>query len=200
MENRLENREGRQGREGLPVRRSFASLASFAVQLLFSLSSLAAAPAVGSGQSPRSGAVQAWVTTGDKTKLLARAPNVRFATAEQIGTTTQIDVDTAITLPGDGRLRRGDHRRVGVADSDEALAGRSAKRCCRSCSVATPGIGLSFTRLTIGASDFSRTHYSFDDVPPGESDSDARRTSRSTPNRADMCCRSSSARSPSTRS
>jgi glucosylceramidase len=32
------------------------------------------------------------------------------------------------------------------------------------------GLGLSFTRLTIGASDFSRTHYSFDDMPPAQSD------------------------------
>jgi glucosylceramidase len=33
-----------------------------------------------------------------------------------------------------------------------------------------PGIGLSFTRLTIGASDFSRTHYSYDDMPKGQTD------------------------------
>lgn len=32
------------------------------------------------------------------------------------------------------------------------------------------GIGLSFTRLTIGASDFSHTHYSLDDVPIGQTD------------------------------
>lgn len=32
------------------------------------------------------------------------------------------------------------------------------------------GIGLSFTRLTIGASDFSRSHYSLDDVPKGQTD------------------------------
>ena len=33
-----------------------------------------------------------------------------------------------------------------------------------------PGLNISFVRLTIGASDFSLTHYSFDDMPPGESD------------------------------
>src|SRR3982751_6060664 len=33
-----------------------------------------------------------------------------------------------------------------------------------------PGIGLSFVRVTMGASDFSRSHYSYDDVPPGETD------------------------------
>ena len=33
-----------------------------------------------------------------------------------------------------------------------------------------PGLHISFVRLTIGASDFSPTHYSLDDMPPGESD------------------------------
>jgi glucosylceramidase len=34
-----------------------------------------------------------------------------------------------------------------------------------------PGLQISLIRLTIGASDFSVTHYSFDDLPGGESDS-----------------------------
>jgi glucosylceramidase len=34
----------------------------------------------------------------------------------------------------------------------------------------TQGIGMDFTRLTIGASDFSRQHYTFDDMPPGQTD------------------------------
>lgn len=35
---------------------------------------------------------------------------------------------------------------------------------------APSGLGLSFVRLTIGASDFSRTDYSYDDMPAGETD------------------------------
>jgi glucosylceramidase len=50
-----------------------------------------------------------------------------------------------------------------------------------------PGAGFSFTRLTIGASDFSRHHYSFDDMPPGRPIRNSS-TSRSTPT-APMCCR-----------
>ena len=34
------------------------------------------------------------------------------------------------------------------------------------------GLGLSFTRLTVGASDFSRTHYSYDDTPGNAPDPD----------------------------
>ncbi|RZL38813.1 MAG: glycosyl hydrolase [Rubrivivax sp.] len=33
------------------------------------------------------------------------------------------------------------------------------------------GVGFELTRLTIGASDFSRRHYSLDDMPPGQTDS-----------------------------
>jgi glucosylceramidase len=47
------------------------------------------------------------------------------------------------------------------------------------------GIGLSFTRLTIGASDFSRRHYSFDDVPPGQRDPELAHFSIA-PNRDDV--------------
>jgi glucosylceramidase len=36
------------------------------------------------------------------------------------------------------------------------------------------GLGLSFTRLTVGASDFSRTHYSYDDSPGNVPDPDLR--------------------------
>eukprot|EP01031_Cornospumella_fuschlensis_P013243 gene13243-16193_t len=32
------------------------------------------------------------------------------------------------------------------------------------------GLGFELTRLTIGASDFSRRHYSLDDMPPGQTD------------------------------
>src|SRR6185369_17367655 len=32
------------------------------------------------------------------------------------------------------------------------------------------GLGLSFVRVPLGASDFSSTHYSYDDMPAGETD------------------------------
>jgi glucosylceramidase len=32
------------------------------------------------------------------------------------------------------------------------------------------GLGFDLTRLTIGASDFSRRHYSLDDMPAGQTD------------------------------
>jgi len=152
--------------------------------MLFSLASFVTTPAASSGQTSASGAVEAWTTTGDKTQLLAKAPNVRWATLEQVGTTTQIDVDTAITyqeMVGFG---------AAITDASAWLIQTKLSPAQREALLQdlfgrTTGIGLSFTRLTIGASDFSRTHYSLDDVPAGESDSALRRFSID-PNRADV--------------
>lgn len=47
------------------------------------------------------------------------------------------------------------------------------------------GIGFDFARLTIGASDFSRSHYSLDDPPDGKPDPDLRHFSIA-PNRDDV--------------
>ena len=47
------------------------------------------------------------------------------------------------------------------------------------------GLGFEFTRLTIGASDFSRRHYSLDDMPPGQTDPELKHFSLD-PERADV--------------
>jgi glucosylceramidase len=47
------------------------------------------------------------------------------------------------------------------------------------------GLGFELTRLTIGASDFSRRHYSLDDMPPGQTDPEFKHFSLE-PERADV--------------
>ncbi|WP_457444194.1 glycoside hydrolase family 30 protein [Roseateles sp. P5_E4] len=47
------------------------------------------------------------------------------------------------------------------------------------------GLGFELTRLTIGASDFSRRHYSLDDMPPGQTDPERKNFSLNT-ERADV--------------
>ncbi|WP_457389844.1 glycoside hydrolase family 30 protein [Roseateles sp. P5_E1] len=47
------------------------------------------------------------------------------------------------------------------------------------------GLGFELTRLTIGASDFSRRHYSLDDMPPGQTDPELKNFSLNT-ERADV--------------
>ena len=136
-----------------------------------------AAPCRGQGNSTakphagaRSATVEAWVTTADKAKLLTRAPNVPMASGEPTGVATIIDVDTAITyqeMVGFG---------AAITDASAWLIQTKLSPTQREALLQdlfgrANGIGLSFVRLTIGASDFSRTHYTFDDVPAGETDS-----------------------------
>lgn len=120
--------------------------------------------------------VQAWITTGDRTKLLSREADAQFGAAgatDRNAATIEIDPATryqqiagfgaAITDASAWLIEK----RMSAAQRNalmQELFGRSVQ------SDKQAGIGLSFTRLTIGASDFSRSHYSFDDMPPGQSD------------------------------
>lgn len=109
--------------------------------------------------------VEVWLTTADQSALLASQPRLAL---EPGGAPDAITVDPATryqTMVGFGAAitdasaelisaMHPDRRRALIRD----LFGRD------------PGIGLSFTRLTIGASDFSRSHYSFDDMSRGKTD------------------------------
>src|SRR4030095_16747081 len=69
-------------------------------RMLLACGALVAVSAASRGQTSApasSGVVEAWGTTPDKAKLLAKAPTVRFTSGEQLGVTTRIDVDTAIS-------------------------------------------------------------------------------------------------------
>lgn len=127
--------------------------------------------------------VDVWLTTADGAKRLSREPDLHFTSGQVTGDVT-IDVDTgtvfqemvgfgaAITDASAWLLQN----RMSPAQRDallHELFGRD------------PGIGLSFTRLTMGASDFSLRQYSYDDMPPGETDSALAHFSIE-PNRADV--------------
>jgi glucosylceramidase len=135
------------------------------------------------GAGVASAGVQAWVTTGDQARLLAPEKGAAFGRAAPAKVV--IDVDPALRyqqMAGFGAAitdasayliqSRLDERQRGALM--EELFGRNGD-----------GIGLSFTRLTIGASDFSRSHYSFDDMLPGQADPGLAHFSIA-PNRADV--------------
>jgi glucosylceramidase len=142
---------------------------------------LLAACALGAGAA--SAGVQAWVTTGDQARLLTPERGAWFGRAAPTGVV--IDVDPAVRyqqMAGFGAAltdasayliqSRMDERQRAALMAE--LFGREGQ-----------GIGLSFTRLTIGASDFSRSHYSLDDMPPGQADPELAHFSIA-PNRADV--------------
>jgi glucosylceramidase len=124
--------------------------------------------------------VQAWVTTGDQSKLLSREKDAAFGAAKRSGVVIEVDPATRYQeMAGFGAAitdasahliqnRLDAPRRAALM---QELFGRDS------------GIGLSFTRLTIGASDFSIDHYSFDDMPKGQTDPDLKHFSIE-PNRA----------------
>jgi glucosylceramidase len=123
-----------------------------------------------------------WVTTGDQRKLLSHEPDVTFSSGAS-GTLPTIAIDdTAMYQEMVG---------FGAAITDAAaininrLAPDRREALLRDLFDPDSGIGLSFTRLTIGASDFSPRQYSFDDMPPGQRDPTLARFSIE-PNRADV--------------
>ena len=123
---------------------------------------------------PGGPAVRVWLTTADGRRLLSQEPDLHFASGgTALPTTITVDEGTtyqemvgfgaAITDASAWLLQN----RMTVPQRDallQELFGRN------------PGIGLSFTRLTMGASDFSLHQYSYDDMPAGETDSRDRKS------------------------
>ena len=111
---------------------------------------------------------QAWVTTADQARLLTRQPDVviRFgADASPV----VIDVD-----------ERSSYQEMigfGAAMTDASAyliqhkLGAQRDAILRELFGRDPGIGLSFLRVPMGASDFSTHDYSYDDMPAGQTDS-----------------------------
>jgi glucosylceramidase len=111
--------------------------------------------------------VSLWLTTADRAHLLERQPAPASSAAVPAGAAV-ISVDphkTYQSMVGFG---------AAITDASawvirHDLPSAESRRLMREL-FSPSGLGLSFTRLTIGASDFSRTDYSYDDMPAGQSD------------------------------
>ena len=111
--------------------------------------------------------VEVFVTTGDRSKLLSREPDRRFGKLTPDATTIVVD-DTRVyqEMVGFGAALTDAsawliQHRLGPARRDSLL---------RELFGAEPGAGFSFLRVDMGASDFSLRHYSYDDMPAGQTD------------------------------
>lgn len=117
-----------------------------------------------------SGTVAEWMTTGDRSRLLSREPDLRFETGATGSALPIIDVDYTQrfqSIVGWG---------AAMTDASSYLLQTKLNPAQREALLQElfgrqNGIGLSFVRIPMGASDFSRSHYSYDDRPPGETDS-----------------------------
>lgn len=118
--------------------------------------------------APSRTTVEVYVTTGDRTKLLTREADVRFTEAVSPGEPViAVDEDSSFQeIVGFGASLTDAsawliQHRLTPAEREallEDLFGRAH------------GIGLSFVRLDMGASDFALRQYSYDDMPAGQID------------------------------
>jgi len=127
--------------------------------------------------------LKVWLTTGDQTHLLEAQTPLKPQRAAK--GTAEVVVDATRThqsMVGFG---------ASITDSSAWLITTKLSAPARQAlleelyGTQDGQMGLSFARLTIGGSDFSRHHYSFDDVPKGETDPELKRFSID-PNRSDV--------------
>jgi len=111
---------------------------------------------------PVSRSAAMWLTTTDETQKLAAQPEVQPAGAA-VG-------DEAVTIDTSKRFQKMQGFGASITDaSAQLLSGLPEDK--RKAIMAelfgreNDGLGMSFTRLTVGASDFSPDHYSYDDTP-----------------------------------
>jgi glucosylceramidase len=129
---------------------------SFALGLMsFALVGCATVP-------PASRSAGMWLTTADETQKLAAQPEVQPA-GSAVG-------DEAVTIDTSKRFQKMQGFGASITDaSAQLLSGLPEDK--RKAVMAelfgrkNGGLGMSFTRLTVGASDFSPDHYSYDDAP-----------------------------------
>ncbi len=127
-------------------------------------------------------AVQAWETWTDQSRLLAPVRGLAF------GNKAALPLDISV----DAGQRYQEMVGFGAAITDASawliqnrMSAVQREALLRELFGPAPGLGLSFTRLTIGASDFSMKHYSLDDVPTGQTDASLKHFSID-PMRADV--------------
>lgn len=133
-----------------------------------------------------SGRVQVWETDADQSKLLAQQPDLSFGHAEAAVVITVDPSRTYQSMVGFGAAMT--DASAYILQHDMTPEQRDA--LMRDLFDASGDhLGLSFMRLTIGASDFSRIDYSYDDMPKGEQDW-RWRISRSPRPRRTCCLRS----------
>jgi len=152
-------------------RRAYGTAAAAAAALCLTClpaGGTAAAGTPGPAPSPAAGTVKAWVTTADGTARMAAQPPVAFRPGASDLTTLTVDPrQTYQSVDGFG----------GALTDSSATVLSSLPRAARDAAMRElfdpeQGIGVSFLRQPVGSSDFtaSPTHYTYDDMPAGQTD------------------------------
>ena len=120
---------------------------------------LALCPPLAAAAPPKA---DVWLTTADQSHKLGLQPSVTA-----LGPATG---DEAVSIDPAQRFQRMHGFGAAMTDASAELLSRLSPNKRRAIMAelfgrTNGGLGLSFTRLTVGASDFSPTHYSYDDTP-----------------------------------
>ncbi len=109
-----------------------------------------------------------WLTTPDKSSLVAQQPNaLQFSTAKNdVPTIAVDDAKKFQTIDGFGFALTGGSAQLLMHMSAPARASLLKQLF----STAGDGIGVSYLRVSIGSSDMNANVYSYDDMPAGETD------------------------------
>jgi glucosylceramidase len=126
---------------------------------------LAAALACAAPSFAHGPGVRAWLTTGDRASLLAEQPADALGAPDPSAPTIAVDPARS--------YQRIEGLGASITDSSAHLLARSPDRGAIMRSLFDPrgGLGLSYLRQPMGASDFvAGPHYTYDDVPAGQTD------------------------------
>src|SRR3954464_3290630 len=113
----------------------------------------------------REASPRAWMTTGDQTNLLTEQPSTAFG--------DPVAGDPTITIDPAQAYQRMAGFGASITDSSAHLLAESSHRDQIMRDLFNPrhGLGLSYLRQPMGASDFvAGPHYTYDDMPAGQTD------------------------------
>ncbi len=120
--------------------------------------------------TPAAGEAQIWITTGNQAKLLQRGTPIRINTgAATAAPIIQVDFQKRLQeIDGFGAALTGSsayliHKKLNSAQRNQLLQELFDPE---------QGIGISYLRITMGASDFSLSDFTYDDLPAGQTDPD----------------------------
>ncbi|QDU71020.1 glycoside hydrolase family 30 beta sandwich domain-containing protein [Mucisphaera calidilacus] len=114
------------------------------------------------------GPVRGWLTTGDQSSLLREQAPVDWGTASvNAPYRVVIDPDTTYqTIQGFGAAMTDASAQLLMSNLTEQQRNALMNELFST----SEGIGLSYLRLPMGASDFSTSHYTYNDLQPGQTD------------------------------
>lgn len=116
------------------------------------------------------GKAQVWLTTGNRSKLLSKENDVSITEISETNLPT-------VALNALEKLQEIEGFGAALTGSSAYLINKKMTAAQRQSLVEDlfdpdKGIGITYLRMTIGASDFSLSDYTYDDVPAGETDFD----------------------------